>query len=109
MNVEKTIETPIGPMVLVASDDALVAACFPAGKTVRIERARGTRPAKGRHPILNTAEIQLDEYFRGARRTFSIPLLQEGTAFQRAVWDALVALPYGGRCSYSELAKQVEA
>ena len=47
---------------------------------------------------------QLDEYFAGKRRQFELRLAPKGTAFQQAVWQALLAIPYGRTCSYSELA-----
>ena len=47
---------------------------------------------------------QLDEYFAGRRRAFDLPLDLHGTPFQKAVWTALQAIPYGTTCSYSDLA-----
>ena len=50
---------------------------------------------------------QLDEYFAGSRRTFDLPLAATGTPFQRRVWDALGAVPWGGTLTYGELAERV--
>ncbi len=47
---------------------------------------------------------ELGEYFAGRRRTFSVPLHLEGTAFQKKVWEALLAIPYGEYVSYGDVA-----
>jgi len=50
---------------------------------------------------------QLDEYFAGTRTGFDVPMLLEGTEFQRAVWAQLCTIPYGTTISYGELARRV--
>ena len=50
---------------------------------------------------------ELEEYFEGRRHTFDIPLAPNGTDFQRSVWRALTAIPYGQTISYAELARRV--
>lgn len=50
---------------------------------------------------------QLAEYFDGRRRAFELPLSPRGTDFQRRVWSALVAIPYGETCSYGEVARRL--
>ncbi len=52
---------------------------------------------------------QLDEYFAGARREFTVPLKPQGTPFQLAVWDELTRIPYGATITYGELARRVDA
>jgi AraC family transcriptional regulator, regulatory protein of adaptative response / methylated-DNA-[protein]-cysteine methyltransferase len=61
----------------------------------------------GEHRHLTQLRIELAEYFRGARTTFTLPLAYPGSEFQRAVWTALLDIPYGQTCSYDELAKLV--
>jgi methylated-DNA-[protein]-cysteine S-methyltransferase len=61
----------------------------------------------GGHPVLVETERQLDEYFGGRRRAFSIPLDMRGTRFQKDVWAALLAIPFGGTISYGQLATQL--
>ncbi len=58
-------------------------------------------------PVLREAAKQLNEYFDGQRRDFSLPVTLEGTKFQRAVWHALATIPYGETRSYQELAAQI--
>ncbi len=54
--------------------------------------------------ILCSAADELKDYLKGSRKTFSIPLLIEGTDFQRSVWDALMAIPYGETRTYGQIA-----
>jgi len=53
--------------------------------------------------VLETAVTQLDEYFAGARHDFDVPVLLVGTAFQKAVWAELNALPFGAVASYGSV------
>jgi methylated-DNA-[protein]-cysteine S-methyltransferase len=65
-------------------------------------------PDSDRTPeVLRTATRQLDEYFAGTRREFTIPLLFAGTDFQRSVWEFLLRIPYGTTLSYSEMASRM--
>jgi methylated-DNA-[protein]-cysteine S-methyltransferase len=50
---------------------------------------------------------QMDEYFKGRRRKFSIPLLLEGTDFQKAVWRQLQKIPFGQTASYGDVARAI--
>ena len=60
-----------------------------------------------RHPTLIDAANQLRAYFAGRLREFDIPLILEGTAFEKQVWEAVRAIPYGERRSYGEIATVV--
>lgn len=57
-------------------------------------------------PLLIQCTEQLIQYFQGERRNFELPVNQQGTAFQREVWNELVAIPYGKTISYLELARR---
>lgn len=57
--------------------------------------------------VLQLTKQQLDEYFAGRRKTFSIPLRLTGTDFQKSVWRALLEIPYGETRSYKEIAIMV--
>ena len=56
------------------------------------------------HPLIRAAACQLEEYFAGRRQCFDVPLELEGTRFQKRVWEALTAIPYGETTSYGALA-----
>jgi methylated-DNA-[protein]-cysteine S-methyltransferase len=91
------VDSPIGPLGLVASDDALSAVLFD-GRRVRPE---------GRSPVLTEAAHQLDAYFDGDLVTFDLPLELHGTEFQRRCWLALATIPYGQTVSYGEQARRL--
>jgi len=57
--------------------------------------------------VLDDAVSQLNEYFKGERKTFSLNLNPEGTDFQKRVWDKLLTIPYGKTTSYLELSKEL--
>jgi len=50
---------------------------------------------------------QLQEYFVGERRTFTVPLSLKGTPFQKQVWQALQSIEYGETCSYKDIAEAI--
>ena len=73
----------------------------------RLCRLLGCGMTEGSSPVIEQARQELDEYFRGERRVFSVPLLFAGTDFQKRVWQALTEIPYGTTISYSELAERL--
>lgn len=101
----KFIDSPVGKLKLVASDRGLVAILWPDENPRRVRLADLTE--NPRHPILTKTESQLAEYFSGTRQQFDLPLDPRGTPFQRAVWDALLAIPYGETRTYGQLARQL--
>jgi len=103
--VTKTISSPVGALKLVASDNGLVALLWENDNPARVRL--GELSPDANHPILIQAERELGEYFAGERTSFSVPLEFKGTEFQRKVWQALLAIPYGETRSYGDLAKQI--
>jgi len=102
------INSPVGPLVLAASDAGLHALEFAASRhPVRRDASWREVANSDHHPVLRRAQDQLDEYFAGARRVFELPLAPQGTAFQRQVWTTLAGIPYGQTISYAELARRV--
>ena len=57
--------------------------------------------------VIERTIAQLDEYYLGKRKEFDIPLLMLGTDFQKSVWDALIAIPFGQTASYLQLAEKL--
>ena len=57
--------------------------------------------------LILQCKMQLDEYFRGERKTFDLPLAPKGTDFQKKVWNALQEIPYGETRTYGEIAAAV--
>src|SRR5919197_4429075 len=91
------LDSPIGPLGLVASDTALRAVLFD-GHSVR---------AEGRSPVLDETARQLDAYFDGELETFDLPVELHGTDFQRRCWLALKSIPIGQTVSYGEQARRL--
>ena len=77
-------------------DLAAALAGMPSGGRLRPDR-----------PPLPEVRRQLAEYFAGARRAFALPLAPAGTEFERRVWQALSAIPYGETRSYAEVAREI--
>lgn len=73
----------------------------------RLRRLLKAELTAGTSEVIEAAILQLDEYFNGRRRDFSIPLLFVGTDFQKVVWNALLGIPYGETLSYGELAAHI--
>jgi methylated-DNA-[protein]-cysteine S-methyltransferase len=101
----KKMSSPIGELKLVASDNGLVAILWENDSPRRVRL--GEMVEDGLHPVLVETEGQLKEYFAGKRKTFSVALDMRGTRFQKDVWEALLAIPFGETRSYGQLAKQL--
>ena len=107
----RRIGTPLGEMVLAVDDEGAVVAlefCVHQGPAelvaavARRDEAVEWTPERGDDVV-----AQLDEYFRGERRRFELPLAPRGSEFQRRVWQELTRIPYGTTLSYGELARRV--
>ena len=97
-----TIDSPIGPLGLVATDEGLRAVSWRGDETsVKLPDDMVEDPD---HPVLRQAAHQLGEYFEGDRTSFDVPLDLRGTPFQEAAWRALGDIPYGSTRSYGEQA-----
>jgi methylated-DNA-[protein]-cysteine S-methyltransferase len=94
-------ESPIGPLTLEASPGGLTSVWFPARGPARAWADRDPG-------ALAEARIALEAYFAGERRSFAdLELDLRPTAFERAVWTALRAIPFGETVSYGELADRI--
>ena len=97
--------TPLGRMLATAEDGALTGLYF-IGQQHFPETAGEWREESGALPFAALRQ-QLDAYFAGTRQVFDLPLNPRGghaTPFQRAVWDAIAAVPFGATATYSSLA-----
>jgi methylated-DNA-[protein]-cysteine S-methyltransferase len=103
----KDMESPVGKLQLVASSNALIAVLWEQERPNRV-KLRTPKPDP-HHPILLETERQLTEYFSNQRTEFDLPLQPDGTEFQKKVWQALRAIPFGQTRSYLDLARAVGA
>jgi methylated-DNA-[protein]-cysteine S-methyltransferase len=106
--VTYVLDTPIGPLTLVASDAGLHELHFPNETGPAASDAGASADRRDpEHPVLVETVRQLREYFAGERRDFDLPLAPEGTPFQLAAWRALCAVPYATTVSYGEQARRL--
>jgi methylated-DNA-[protein]-cysteine S-methyltransferase len=101
----KKMKSPVGELTLVASEKGLAAILWEDDDPLRVRIELGLEDTH--HPVLVEAERQLNEYFAGTRREFSVVLDLVGTPFQQSVWRALLGIPFGETRSYGELARQI--
>jgi methylated-DNA-[protein]-cysteine S-methyltransferase len=97
-------DSPCGRMLLVADGEALCGAYFVGQKHMRETDADWVRDSRA--GVIVRTKRQLDEYFRGDRKVFDLPLAAAGTQFQRAVWWAIAGVGFGRTISYAELARR---
>ena len=99
--VMRELDSPVGVLVAGATDRGLCLLEFRDREILETQiakvHARVGAIASGTHPLLDQLECELDEYFAGRRRTFSVPLVYPGTPFQSKVWNALRNIPFGTR------------
>ena len=89
-------ETGLGPVTLIWGEHGL------AGLSLG-----GVPTAAGRTDFSDSVICQLEEYLRGERNGFILPMVPQGTPFQQKVWQALQTIPYGQTRSYGEIAEQI--
>lgn len=91
-----TLDTPTGPLTLTEEDGAIT----------RVDWGQGGADETA---LLRAARSQLDAYFAGTRETFDLPLRPNGSAFQRATCEAMLAIPFGETRTYGDLARALDA
>jgi len=107
------VATPLGSMIMGVHDNGLCLLEFAERRMLetqltRLRQRMGRVFLPGDHPLMQQVKKQLDAYFEGTLRNFSVPLQAPGTAFQEAVWDALRQIPYGAMCSYADIANIID-
>lgn len=104
------IRTPVGPMLAAVGDPGLCLLTFaehhPLDNALRqMRREFGRVLVPGDHPLAQRVQGELDAYFEGRLRAFTVPARVVGTAFQEQVWAALSSIPYGQTRSYGDIAE----
>lgn len=112
MNYIRCIQTPIGPLRIETDGQAVTQIRFGGDPNGDSNRNPNGDPNNGVDeradtPLLRQAVRELEEYFAGQRRSFTLPLAPAGTPFQCAVWEALRQIPYGQTRSYKQIAQQI--
>ena len=114
--VRATLPTPVGPMLALASDEALCALEFDSGQRLSRLDSRVARfftsfaIDDGTNAVIDRTRDWLAAYFSGSSaQVTSLPLDGRGTAFEQAVWKALCGIPVGETTSYGQIAVRVAA
>jgi len=97
------VDSPYGPLTLVATDGVL------SGLYMVQQRHRPDEETFGEPDPGSFGETsrQLDAYFAGELKEFDLPMRPAGTPFQRSVWERLRKIPYGETRTYGELAEEL--
>ena len=90
--------TPAGPITVACDGHAITRVAL--GRTEFTGMCAPTS-------LANKTATQIQEYLAGKRTAFSLPLATCGTAFQRQVWDALAAIPYGQTATAADIAQRI--
>ena len=93
------MDSPVGKLMIVQQGEAVKEILFE-------EKITDAVPLRSTELLL-CAQRQLNEYFSGSRKVFSLPLALTGTPFQRKVWQQLTQIPYGEVRSYGQIAQAV--
>jgi O-6-methylguanine DNA methyltransferase len=97
--------SPAGPLLIGASETALVILEFDRG----LSESVAGEPVRWEGSPSRTAEArtQLEEYFAGQRKQFTMPLDLRGTEFRKRCWNELLRIPFGDTRTYAEIARAV--
>ncbi len=107
--------SPIWELSLLANETHLLMMDFDESKElekkiIKIAHSHGINPTeilRWENTLLTQVKIELDEYFSGNRKIFSIPLAVNGTEFQKKSWEWLRTIPYGETRNYQEQSTQI--
>ena len=105
----KRIETPLGTMIACANENGICMLEFSDRKALptelkEISKHFDANIVQGENPHFKTLEKELEEYFEGKLKDFTVPLAPVGTDFQKKVWEILRTIPYGTTRTYQQQA-----
>ncbi|WP_293156437.1 MULTISPECIES: bifunctional transcriptional activator/DNA repair enzyme AdaA [unclassified Microcoleus] len=107
------LETPLGTMFACAVAQGICLLEFSDRKMIErqfesLTKLLDATVLQGTNKHFDLLQLQLNEYFAGQRKEFSVPLFTPGTEFQQAVWQELQKIPYGATCSYQQQASALK-
>jgi len=95
LTFSQVMQTPVGPLVITANESAITAISF---------KNKGDNVP---NDLTHACQSQLEQYFTGQRKQFSLPIQPEGTSFQHLVWSQLQEIPWGHTRTYGDIAEQI--
>ena len=106
------LESPLGPLLAGANDHGILFLEYTDRRMLErnfksMRRRFGCGVVPGQHPLLEQLRLELNDYFRGNLKKFTVLLAARGTPFQDKVWQELLRIPYGETISYDELAQRI--
>ena len=103
------LDSPLGPLTVVAEDAGLCGLYVEQGLAKALERQAtlGSPSRPSQVPLLQAVAEQLTAYFSGELTDFDLPVAAVGTPFQQRVWSALRDIPYGETRSYGQVATEI--
>ena len=109
MIYSKKIDTPIGEIIVCAVDKGICFIGFADSINLnddleKLSKDIGLEITPQSNSIIDLAENQISDYFKGELKSFSIPLVLTGTDFQKKVWTHLLTIGYGKSTSYKDQA-----
>lgn len=107
------IETPLGPMIAGATDKGLCLLEFADRRMLETQLKRLVKwlnglIVAGENEFIGQVSEQLENYFAGKLKKFTVPLVIPGTDFQKSVWNELIKIPYGKTSTYEHIAEQIK-
>lgn len=93
-------KSPLGAIEILGTKEGIVSVNFVEGRV----RSDAKIPR-----VITACRKQIDEYFKGRRKNFSLSLLLHGTDFQKSVWQQLLKVPHGMTASYGAIAKSIRS
>lgn len=103
MNASISIATPVGPFFISVAEGRVVRSTFRL-----LEHPESGEPDAKDLEVLALAKREVEEYFRGERKGFTVPLGLAGTPFQVSVWKEAKSIPFGQTITYGEMARRIK-
>jgi len=97
------MKSPLGDLLLAGDSTSLLCLGFPEDGVARQPEPDWLH----RNALFTPVKLQVDEYFEGKRTQFDLAIEPQGSEFQRAVWQAMLDIPYGETRSYGDVARVI--
>ena len=92
-------KSPVGDLQILCTEEALL--------SLGVQGEQESSEIFEENALIRQIKREMDQYFAGKRKEFTIPLDMRGTEFQKKVWQALREIPYGETCTYKEIAEKI--